>query len=795
MSPISQIQKSSLDFAPLGHLAPDTGRRTIDVLQFAFSIWRPLAIGLGSGILLGILAYLYLGPAYQADTRILVSEKSGLPSGDKTIATMGDREQHVDLIKSDPIIFRALQDHGLAKLPAFESSGDAIEEIADRMSVRRSAGRDNSQDNIFDISFIHPDKETTVLVVDAIVAAYRDYLLDRRTKNMGDLTETLGDKIAQLDLQIGTLEKAHYDWLGKQPPIFRNSMVVTKEGQTMTMPNQYQLELDRIRKLILDNRLSQDDVRSKLFTLDEMLQAKTSRESIEFWIMHSLSATSSGGGGESGGSGGSGGASMFTGPPGKSELDNQLLTARILKARLLNLVGRDHEDVIKIDRQITTILNAYREQGVAAPVVDELPGEVATGTVRPSNKTVDLPGIYRYTLNSQLQFLGNQQASLLAQDVSATENARNASLLELQDQKFKDDISERKLERKGIVDEAVQFRKLKEQDGFTVEPLAQVRVSKSLKRLLKIIGVCGILGVLAVFGLAYFREWFDTTLKSLEEIRRNVSAQLMGAVPHLAGLGSTDGLSDGTKLDAALCYFHRPGSREAEAYRSIRTTLFMSTRDSGDKVIQVSSAEPGDGKTTTICNLAIAIARSGKSVLLLDADLRRPSVHRTFGLPLEVGLANTLHRETEWRNAVRHTRIDGLDVLTAGYCSGNPAELLSMASLSQLLRDARIHYDYILIDSPPLLAVSDPCIVSPHVDGLLLVVRAHKNKRDVVRRAHEILDTHGIRLYGAIANDVEEAAEAEGNYKEYYYPESQPKATSAPTQDSYATPAGRTSKI
>jgi capsular exopolysaccharide synthesis family protein len=293
-----------------------------------------------------------------------------------------------------------------------------------------------------------------------------------------------------------------------------------------------------------------------------------------------------------------------------------------------------------------------------------------------------------------------------------------------------------------------------------------------MKRMLKIIGPCAFFGIVAVFGLAYFREWYDTSLRSLDEVRDTVGAQVLGAVPGFHVTPDMERLLRNSRLHPQLCYSHRPGSREAEAYRTVRTALLFAVQEAGAQLIQVSSPEPGDGKTTSISNLAIAIAQSGKRVLLIDADLRRPTVHEMFRVSQEAGLSEVLHGEIEWMNALKTTPFQTLSILTAGIAPENPAELLSSPALETVLRRAREEFDFVLVDSPPVLAVSDPSIIAPHTDGMLLVVRMRKNKRPAVERTRETLDSYGVRLFGVIANDFSASANREGysydSYDVYY---------------------------
>ncbi|MCA9053307.1 MAG: polysaccharide biosynthesis tyrosine autokinase [Planctomycetaceae bacterium] len=760
---------SDIDFAPLGHIAPNTGARTIDIVQFAVSIWKPLVIGMGGGLLLGLLAYLYLGPSYEASTRILVSEKSGVSSRQTGTNLVGDRGEHVTLIRSDAIVHRALTDHGLIKLPAFEGSPDPVDDVIDGLRISRTAGRENSKDNVFDISFTHPDPETTREVVAAIIKAYRDFLDERQMQGASDITVHSETRAQELREQIKRLEQEHFKWRDSVPPIFRQTPVVTANGGMMVLPNRREQELDQVSKLLQDNFLSQQDTEAKLRTLRTMLAENRKRDEIEFWIMHSLSTGS-------GERGGGGGASLLSGPPAKANIDGQLMTARMLESRLLNIAGPDHDDVRKIRREIETILSFYRQHGLTPPKLDALPGD-ARGSSLTAASNVDLPVMYERTLENQLEYYRNQEIALNTQLSAAEERAKQAALLELEDTRRKDEIQELKKEYAGLINDINAFKQSKDSEGFTVTPIAQIRVATSMKRMIKLVGAGSVFGLCLVFGLAYFREWYDSTVRTPDELRRVFGVPLLGAVPSSKPGPHDRQLEASTGVAASVHYYHRPGSRDAEAYRSVRTTLFSATKDSGDKVIQISSPEPGDGKTTTACNLAVAIAQSGKKVLLIDADLRRPTVDYLLGLRGDLGLSEVLRHEVEWEHAVQPSRIDGLNVITSGQCPSNPAELLSLAGLSQLLRHARTDYDYILVDSPPILAVSDPCIISPHVDGMLLVVRMRKNKRAAITRTREMLETHGVPVYGVLANDIdlEVNGYGSGTYSEYYQPSVTPE--------------------
>jgi capsular exopolysaccharide synthesis family protein len=528
------------------------------------------------------------------------------------------------------------------------------------------------------------------------------------------------------------------------------------------------IELEKISAAIRENMLKRTAVEAKRRTLNDMLARNESREAMQVWVLWSLSTgTASSSGGEGGGGGGGGGGAILASPPGKAELDTQLMSARLLEHRLLQVLGPNHNDVANVHSQIDAILKMYRQNGFAPPVQGKL-GEDSTAPA----ENIDLTSIYSRVLEDQLNELASAGVLLDTRREQAMEEAKKGMSLDKEDQDWKERISDKKKFRDDLQNKLASYTQTRDQEGYRLEQISTIRVEKSMKRMLKIIGPCAFFGIVAVFGLAYFREWYDTSLRSLDEVRDTVGAQVLGAVPGFHVTPDMERLLRNSRLHPQLCYSHRPGSREAEAYRTVRTALLFAVQEAGAQLIQVSSPEPGDGKTTSISNLAIAIAQSGKRVLLIDADLRRPTVHEMFRVSQEAGLSEVLHGEIEWMNALKTTPFQTLSILTAGIAPENPAELLSSPALETVLRRAREEFDFVLVDSPPVLAVSDPSIIAPHTDGMLLVVRMRKNKRPAVERTRETLDSYGVRLFGVIANDFSASANREGysydSYDVYY---------------------------
>lgn len=754
----------SIDFAPLGFQKSNDGR-SIDIVRFAMSIWKSLAIGLMAGCGLGVLAYLYSGPTYVAETQIMVSKKASI--SDQEARRYGDRGEHVRVIATDIIARIAYEKHGLNQIPNFAGAYDPLKAVWEDLQVKRVAGQESSFDNILSIAYQSKDPKLAKQVVESIVAAYGDWLEAQKDNNARDLYETKLTQKNALDEERKALEKEYSQWRAEVPFYINTTPAVTAQGTPLAQQSIYQAKLSDVITRQSANEALLRSTRSKIGILKEMMANPEERESIQAYIMSSLAASSS-----PGGEGGSG-AGLASTPTGKAELDQQLLVNRMLERRLLLVLGENHADVRNVRRQTETILDFYYRQGLTPPNLGT-PGKTAAPGTDAINE--GLGQQYLKVLESRVEELQADQIALKSAYDDAEKTARMASTYEVTDQQYKDDIARMKKDLDLALKQLTDLDQNKAQEGYKMSRTNDVRVDRSLKQTIKIVGAFGVMGLLAVFGLAYFREWYDTTLKSIEEVRSIVKAPLMGAIPRFRLSGALKRGTTSNGLSPSLVYYHRPGSREAEAFRSIRTTLFHSTKESQDKLIQITSAEPGDGKSTTAANLAIAIAQSGKRVLLIDADLRRPTMHTLFGLSQDIGLADVLQNEIQWVNAVRSTRLENLSVLTAGRCPSNPAELLSSLRLGETLRAIRSDYDIVIIDTPPILAVSDPAIIAPLVDGLLLVVRMGKNKRATAQRSRELVDSHGIPLYGVVANDIDYTEDGGQEFSMYdrYYNEQTP---------------------
>ena len=201
----------------------------------------------------------------------------------------------------------------------------------------------------------------------------------------------------------------------------------------------------------------------------------------------------------------------------------------------------------------------------------------------------------------------------------------------------------------------------------------------------------------------------------------------------------------------------------SEAYRALRTNVEFTSVDSETQKIMVTSSGPREGKSHTVANLAVSMAQSGKSVLIIDADLRNPTQHKLFGLDNEEGLSVSLVQDQDYRKYIWETAVPGVMVLPAGPVPPNPAELVGSKRMKRLIEEVSEQFDIVLIDTPPVIAVTDAAILAQEVDGVILVLASGEVNKGYAQKAKDQLDKLGVKILGAVLNKVDL------NTHEYYY--------------------------
>jgi polysaccharide biosynthesis transport protein len=334
-------------------------------------------------------------------------------------------------------------------------------------------------------------------------------------------------------------------------------------------------------------------------------------------------------------------------------------------------------------------------------------------------------------------------------------------------------------------------------NNFRIVDTARVPTSPAEPNLPRNLTFALALGFTTGIGLAFLIEAMDNTVRTPEQ------AQVISALPSLGmiplGSRTTAEFSPRPRLALAaskeaveLITQSRPKSQMAESYRALRTSLLLTSAGKPPRTILITSALPQEGKTTTSINIAIVLAQKGTRVLLIDADLRRPSIHKTLGIGPGYGLSNVLTGSAQLEQTIIHSTIlPNLFLLPAGTPPPNPAELLASSNMREVLAQLREQYDHIVIDTPPTLSVTDAVILSANADRVILVIRSGQTTKQALRRSRDLLTQVNAKLSGVLMNAVDFSSpdysyyyEYQGKYGYKYYEEddsesSQVSSTSA----------------
>jgi capsular exopolysaccharide synthesis family protein len=270
----------------------------------------------------------------------------------------------------------------------------------------------------------------------------------------------------------------------------------------------------------------------------------------------------------------------------------------------------------------------------------------------------------------------------------------------------------------------------------------------------------GFLGILLGAGTALLLESMNQSLKNVEEANRLLGFPLLGTIPQY-GKKNSKHRQEGRQ---ELPLLDNPYSPVTTSFEMLQTNLGFTLSDKELRVILLTSSNPGEGKSFVAANLALAAAHVGRRVLLVDADMRRSRQHRVWEIPNLLGLSNILAGQTQLKNAVQEVSPQ-VNMLPAGKIPPNPVTLLDSQRMADLIAEARNDYDFVIIDTPPLTAVTDPLIVGKYVDGLLLVVHLGKVEYSAVKSSKSLLNHGKVPILGMAVNGISE----ESGYGGYYY--------------------------
>ena len=746
--PDLRMPEHSLDI----HERTAAGKKTIDFVQLALDHWKWLALGAFLGSMMGVAAYMVLGPTYDATTGILVRRKAANVATDKEreIVVFSERGEHIALMKSPLIVQSAIKIGKLDELPTLSGSDDLVEDVIDNLKVERTAGSETSSLNVLGITFTSKNKEDAKKIVTAVGKAYDHYLKEEHRESVNETLdvvykaiETLEEKVNQKKETLIEYKKSSPLTMLGPPGADGNRMLTTQHHEAVSYYQQ-QFFATHLKIVDLEARKEQiQNARARGASQEELEQLINEFAKIPVGQQEQSEAASAA----------TGGTTM-----------SQLLPKMMEMQKLARQFGEGHPDVKDLKAQILQLRELAQATGEPLPINRDM-------SVKDMAK-IDFVQYYLTTIDKTLTFLNRNKGSIQSVMDTETQKAKDLESIAIEGNLLEDDFKQMD-ELLTKVETRLEDINVNNQAGYDMKELSPAKTALNVKRPIKMVGASMVLIAGMFYCLLYLREMHDKTVRTADDLRLHLGLPVIGGVPiyqpaNKAVLKS----SSFPSLDPTLCYAHKPGSLEAESFRSVRTAVLVQAEAEKAKILQVTSAEPGDGKSSIVANMAIALAQSGKRILIVEADLRRPVQSKMFGLEPQAGVAEVLSGEVHFRNAIQETVFPGLSIVVAGGECAAPAEMLSSRQLKESLEDIRDEYDLILVDTPPLLAVSDPCVTGRYTDGVLMVVRLNKNDYAYISRATELLQTHGIRLIGVLANGIFDMASGKAYGYGYGYGES-----------------------
>ena len=456
------------------------------------------------------------------------------------------------------------------------------------------------------------------------------------------------------------------------------------------------------------------------------------------------------------------------------QLDEQLVPLMIRRNNFAREFGDNHPTVQQLDAELdlmkTELKRIVRQQ---AERIVELMEQSQSEQVNPIDRAREAVATVLLAVGVEVRLL---QAQIKELDTQIAREKSHA--IELANVEQENSSKLREIERnRDLMDqlrEQMARVSLAEKTGGTrvielSEPSQAYLVGPNL---IAALGIGSFLGLACGAGLAFLLEKNANTFRDPDEIADYLGVPVLTHLPFFKGRikkthkGEVNPFQN---LDPYLAAVHAPASVAAEAIRSCRTSVFFETAGgTSGKVLQVTSPLPGDGKSTIAGNLACSIAQSGKRVLAIDCDLRRPQLTDNFAMSSETGLTNVLNGECDPLEACHQTPLATLQVMPSGPIPVNPAEALTLPEMRELLEMLREEYDYIIIDTPPLLVVTDPSITASMVDGVLLTLRVRRKSKPNAKESINILDSVGAKIFGVVINNSDEASSSDG-YQGYGY--------------------------
>jgi polysaccharide biosynthesis transport protein len=673
----------------------------------------------------------------KTDPTMLNIKESGNGSAD--YYDPSDLDTEVRILKSDLLALQVIRQLNLDKRPEYGGSGapsdslalttDALQPDSERTTALLSSFKSGLRvalvpnTRIIEIHYRSADKNLAAAAVNTLISTYIEQNFKTRFESTMQASEWLSKQLTDLQIKVQTSQE---------------NLV----------------EYQKVHEILgIDEK--QNIITSKLDELNKELTSAESdrmeKESVYRLVQSGDPDTAGAAATSAGGSGSSSNSSLM------EKLREQQADLKIQIAQLSTQFGNSYPKVVQLDNQLKEV-DAQLKMEMTKVVSRVRSAYLAS---------LQHEGLLHEALDKQ-----KQEANRL------NESAIEYSMLKREFESYRtlyEGLME-KLKEAGVT-AGLRSNNIRNVDKARVptEP-SEPNVPRNLAFALA-------LGLTTGVGLAFLLEGIDNTVRTPEQAQAISALPSLGMIP--LGSKTTEAtvrqrLTITSSREAVeLVTQSRPQSQMAESYRALRTSLLLTSLGAPPKIILVTSALPQEGKTTTSINTSIVLAQKGTRVLLIDADLRRPSIHKTLGMGPKTGLSNVLTGSATLQQAVvRSTLVPTLFILPAGTPPPNPAELLASSNMKDILAELREQYDHIIVDTPPTLSVTDAVVMSTRADAVVLVIRSGQTTKQALRRSRDLLMQVNAHIAGVLLNAVDLSSpdyyyyyEYQGKYGHGYYQE------------------------
>ena len=730
----------------------------IDPIGMIRRRWRLLTFGAVVGVLLSGLYFKTAKRSYQSSVEVLVGQRSSELTHHGTISDgsagsdgLGEDQlaTHMRLFVARKVVSKAIQMGDLNQFKSFKQiargGGSAVDHIIENIEVERGGEGSAEDAMVLRVFYQAEEPEEAAVVLSAVYNSYKAYI-DSQDQDSSKLAVELIEAAREThERELIEADQCYRDCVASVPVLLEGDKVRDVHKERLS---DMETELNEVRSLLAESssrlqviqaaQLSNDDaVNADMGQLALLSQNEVER--LKFFLDMAR--------------GGARSEAFQAEQPMRQEVAkahyNRLLDLIQKERALSDTFGSGHP-LVEAARQETALTRKFINAN--SPETNEVKKDDFEPTEMVNTYVMLLKNdIAEYEKRKSLLLAESKQEMLLAKQVEA--DFMKATSLRSKMQRAQQRYHE-------VVERLQELKLSRSYAGFSTDLLASAEVPMNpVWPRLPIVLALGLVGGLAIGSLLVLAaETFDSTFSSVEELERATGAAVIAHVPRMPVRELRKAAKVGSALDPTLMSYHSPRSQESEIFRVGRTSMMIANRKDSVQTMMVTSPQPGDGKSTTIANMAISFAQTGKRVLLIDADMRRPVVAKLFGLQHDPGLSDFLSGNMDFADVIAVSEVPNLDVMPNGSPTAEPAELLESQQLMRLFQHACESYDLVLVDAPPVLAVADPAIIAPFVDSVLLTVRVIKNGRGIVDDAIRILDDIQIQPTAVIVNGIDKNA-------------------------------------